>query len=99
MKLLFVLSSLALATALDVEINSVDCDSSLPVTADIILDCNGSSRCTLGGEAMIYGTSKLTRERYIITTTMPNGNRFSLCVLPLPLSSVLQWSRGFRCGG
>lgn len=66
MKLLFVLSSLALATALDVEITDVNCDSSLPISADIILDCNGSSRCTFGGEAKVYGTSKLTRERYII---------------------------------
>jgi hypothetical protein len=66
MKLLFVLSSLALASALDVEITDVNCDTSLPISADIILDCNGSSRCTFGGEAKVYGTSKLTRERYII---------------------------------
>ena len=62
MKLLFVLSSLALASALDVEITDVNCDTSLPISADIILDCNGSARCTFGGEAKVYGTSKLTRE-------------------------------------
>jgi hypothetical protein len=65
MKLLFALSSLALASALDIEITDVNCDSSLPISADIILDCNGSSRCSFGGEAQVYGTSKLTRERYI----------------------------------
>jgi hypothetical protein len=78
MKLLFVLSSLALASALDVEITDVNCDSSLPISADIILDCNGSTRCTFGGEAKVYGTSKLTREiyRYITSLAMPNDNRF-----------------------
>ncbi len=62
MKLLFALASLTLASALDVEITDVNCDTSLPISADIILDCNGSARCTFGGEAKVYGTSKLTRE-------------------------------------
>jgi hypothetical protein len=59
--LLFVLASLlTLANALDVELKSVSCDQDLPVTADIYLDCNGSSRCTFGERAMVNGTRKLT---------------------------------------
>jgi hypothetical protein len=57
---LFVLASLALANALDVELKSVSCDPDLPVTADINLDCDGSSRCTFGEPAMVNGTSKFT---------------------------------------
>jgi hypothetical protein len=59
--LLFVLASLmALSNALDVELKSVTCDPDLPVTADIYLDCNGTSRCTFGEPAMVNGTRKLT---------------------------------------
>lgn len=57
-KLLFLLASVALVNALDVELRSVNCDPDLPVTADIYLDCNGTSRCTFGEPAMVNGTSK-----------------------------------------
>jgi hypothetical protein len=59
--LLFVLASLlALANSLDVELKSVSCDPDLPVTAEIYLDCDGSSRCTFGEPAMVNGTRKST---------------------------------------
>jgi hypothetical protein len=57
-KLLSILASLALANALDVELTAVSCDPNLPVTADIMLDCDGSSRCTFGEPALVNGTSK-----------------------------------------
>ena len=44
------------ATALDVEIESYQCDDSYPVTADIYMECtDGSSRCTFGEEISVYG--------------------------------------------
>jgi hypothetical protein len=58
--LLFILASLTLANALDVELRTVSCDPDLPVTAEIYLDCDGSSRCTFGEPAMVNGTSKST---------------------------------------
>jgi hypothetical protein len=51
---------LAFANALDVELKSVSCDADLPVTAEIYLDCDGSSRCTFGEPAMVNGTRKST---------------------------------------
>jgi hypothetical protein len=57
---LLFLASLTLTLALDVELRSVECDTDLPVTADIFLDCDGSSRCTFGEPAMVNGTSKST---------------------------------------
>jgi hypothetical protein len=59
-KLLFILASLALANALDVELRTVNCNPDLPVTAEIVLDCDGSARCTFGEPAMVNGTSKST---------------------------------------
>jgi hypothetical protein len=60
MKALLVLASLALTTALDIEINSVECDNNLPVRADITLDCDGSDRCTFGETALVSGTREFT---------------------------------------
>jgi hypothetical protein len=54
------LASLALTTALDVKITSVTCDESLPVTADIKLQCDGSDRCTFGEELTVEGTCKFS---------------------------------------
>lgn len=47
------------ASALDVEIDSVTCDSSLPVTADIGMKCrDGSRRCTFGQQVTVFGNRK-----------------------------------------
>jgi hypothetical protein len=90
MKLLFVLITLSLASALDVELTGVQCDSSLPVSAEIILECDGSSRCTFNKAASVYGTSKSTRERYIIRHA---EHQAFLTLNPIPLFlSDLQWS-------
>jgi hypothetical protein len=44
------------ATALDVQIVNVTCDESLPVTADVYLQCEGGGKCTFGEEASVYGS-------------------------------------------
>lgn len=45
--------------ALDVEIESYECDSSYAVTADIYMDDgSGSARATFGEEVTIYGSRK-----------------------------------------
>ena len=48
---------LGLAQGLDVELVSTTCDDSLPVTADLYLQCeNGGSRCTFGNSSTLSGT-------------------------------------------
>ena len=50
------------ANALDLEIDHVQCDTSLPAYAEadaITMKCDGNTRCTLGEDAMISGERKL----------------------------------------
>jgi len=48
-KLLLALSAVVCLTrALDVEVTDYECDSSLYVTADFNVKCDGKSRCTFG---------------------------------------------------
>jgi hypothetical protein len=76
--LLFVLASLTFANALDVELRSVSCDPDLPVTAEIYLNCNGTSRCTFGEPATVNGTCKSTNvcrdHSWTAGKTMPTNN-------------------------
>lgn len=58
MKLLVLLASLVVVNSLDVEVGYVTCDPDLPVSANITLDCNGSSRCSFGEEAQVNGTGE-----------------------------------------
>lgn len=60
-----VASSLLLAAShgLDVELVSTTCDESLPVTADVYLQCaEGGARCTFGESSEVYGTCALKNE-------------------------------------
>jgi len=59
--LILALSTLALsAKGLDVEVTDYECDSSLYVTADFQVKCDGSSKCTFGkSTAEVSGTRKL----------------------------------------
>lgn len=41
--------------SLDVQIVNVTCDTNLPVTADVYLQCNGGGRCSFGESAKVYG--------------------------------------------
>jgi hypothetical protein len=93
-KLLFVLASFALVNSLDVELSSVECDPDLPVTADIVLNCDGSSRCTFGEAAGINGTSKSIKAK---AAPLQLVKRCSLTFfLLVPISSVLQRRLQYR---
>jgi hypothetical protein len=48
-------------TALDVQIVNVTCDESLPVTADVYLQCEGGGKCTFGEDASVYGSCTCVR--------------------------------------
>jgi hypothetical protein len=61
-RLLLSIAGLALASALDVSLNSFKCDNSLPIYATVIgMYCGASKSCTFGEEATLYGTRKSTR--------------------------------------
>jgi len=56
MKLFASLFLLSVAVALDVQLESFDCDEALPFYAlDLSMKCNGETRCTFGESAVIYG--------------------------------------------
>ena len=59
MKLITSLAILGAVSSLDVELEAVTCDESLPVTANFYLRCSDSSRCTFGKDTLVYGTCKL----------------------------------------
>ena len=47
------------AQGLDVELEDITCDETLPVTADLYMKCTDGARCTFGGNSTtLYGTSK-----------------------------------------
>ena len=49
-----------LVSALDVEVTGVECDQSLPITADFTVTCDGKKRCTFGeSTAHVAGTCTL----------------------------------------
>jgi hypothetical protein len=58
---LLLLSLPCLTSALDLEFDSIQCDTKLPAYAEengITMTCNGSTRCTMGDSAVISGESK-----------------------------------------
>lgn len=57
---------LAVSNGLDVELVSTTCDESLPVTADIYLQCStGGARCTFGESSEIYGSCALKKQNKV----------------------------------
>jgi len=47
------------AQGLDVELQSISCDESLQVTADLYMQCaEGGARCSFGNSTTLTGTSK-----------------------------------------
>eukprot|EP00934_Nitzschia_sp_Nitz4_P002129 Nitzschia sp. Nitz4//scaffold38_size140716//130641//131506//NITZ4_003176-RA/size140716-augustus-gene-0.141-mRNA-1//-1//CDS//3329550165//2129//frame0 len=58
MKIAFLLSLLGTVSALDLVLDDLECDASLPAYAlenGITMTCNGENRCTLGDSAVISG--------------------------------------------
>ena len=48
-----------IAQGLDVELEGITCNESLPVTADLYMKCSEGARCTFGGNSTtLYGTRK-----------------------------------------
>lgn len=43
--------------ALDVKLQGIECDNSLPITMDMYMTCANGARCTFGKDVKIYGTS------------------------------------------
>jgi hypothetical protein len=65
-KLLFLCLAFGISSGLDVSLEHVVCDSTLPVTADLYMQCNSTgARCTFGDVVNLYGTSKLVRMIFI----------------------------------
>ena len=59
--LVFLSCLLDVTKSIDLELVKVSCDRSLPIHVydnDIMMTCNGDSKCTFGEEASIYGTCK-----------------------------------------
>lgn len=54
------------AQSLDVQIVNVTCDETLPVTADLYLQCNGGGKCTFGEDAKVYGSCKFVLELFLL---------------------------------
>jgi len=52
------LATLVVVNSLDIELIEMTCDTSKEVTASIAVQCGGTSRCTFGDTARIFGTSK-----------------------------------------
>lgn len=81
------------ANALDVEIESYNCDSSYPVTADIFMECeDGSSRCTFGEPITLYGDRtyillvfRIARNRIVLMEILIVLLCFVFCDIPVVL--------------
>ena len=60
-------STISVVSGLDLRVVNTTCDPTLPLTADIYLQCNGDARCTFGEVSKVYGKCTLHASSHITT--------------------------------